>query len=307
MIFGTSKFGTMTLMMTGFLIFALGSTSVSLGTESDGTRIQVLNTLEFKIKHQEDFLKVISGENKPSGSIVSTWASAYEEDAQSKQMFSKSTLAVYKYFDLEIDLEALDSAWETINSWVDDNQKYYQGILNYTGRSDEGGEGSLINWLSLNKNLRKNKNCNKNEVGGCLSGDEKTFLNQILSSLKQTPQFSGLTFRGLAMDQIRFDSHVVGAVQKDNAFVSSSLSYDVAKRFGAARGSYKTGILITKNKGGAAVSPLTFDFGGEGQEPRVAEYEVLYPPGTKFRVIYKVYDEKNEIYYVFQEQLAERN
>ncbi len=97
------------------------------------------------------------------------------------------------------------------------------------------------------------------------------------SALNQLPSHQGTVFRGAHLDPAVLDKYVKGEVIAEKAFLSTTLDESVAKNFGNAN----TLFVINAVKNGRDVSFLS-DY--------AAEKEVLFTPGTAFKVLSKDLD-----------------
>ncbi|MHB8876304.1 MAG: ADP-ribosyltransferase [Myxococcaceae bacterium] len=97
------------------------------------------------------------------------------------------------------------------------------------------------------------------------------------SALNQLPSHQGTVFRGANLDPSILDRYVEGKVIAEKAFMSTTVDQNVAKTFGNAN----TLFVINSVKNGRDVSMLS-DY--------VAEKEVLFSPGTAFKVLSKDVD-----------------
>lgn len=261
---------------------ANSSTRSTSSVESSQTYI---DSAEFPSKEQTLLLQAATGEVKLTVQQTLTLVAQYSQSANFQKFKDEYSFRLFKY--LNINPEEPDV-------WRKANPAIAKGITNYVGSSNESMADEGISWQSLNKKMRDRV---------ALDSEEQKFLDEILVALKHLPQVKGLVFRGQKMSAERFQSIPVGAVWEQPAFTSTSIDFTVAQSFGAGqRGFSRTGILIIKTKGGAPVSPLTFDEGFMGQPGRVGEYEVLLALGSQLFVTNKLEDASKNLYLVFAEE-----
>jgi len=110
------------------------------------------------------------------------------------------------------------------------------------------------------------------------------FMNQTLDKL---PAHKGVVYRGIKGES--FDDFEVGSVYSDKGFMSTTVEplgvtfKDIAEK-GALKPRRRT-VLVIQSESGKYIEPLTFvNFAGEN--------EVLFKPGTRFRIVDKDPDTK---------------
>ena len=106
--------------------------------------------------------------------------------------------------------------------------------------------------------------------GGTLSKDTNNIVTSIDSALEKSPKYEGTTFRKFQADQSIIDQLQAGKVFSDPAFVSTSKD---KPRF-IPKGTVALQIV---GKNGVDVSDISLH--------GAAEKEVLFPRGTKFKVV----------------------
>ena len=265
-------------------IFALAAVAVcTLYTNVAPATPTYLDTETIPHPAQTELLKAATGFAKPSAEETLALVESYSNSDQFAAIIERYTNDLFKI--LKIDPKKS-------KQWIAKNKELYQGIRNYVGDSGEGERDEIISWQSINGKLRSKEPMNDGE---------KKFYREILRSIELLPRVKGLVFRGVRMNKARYDGLIEGSVWHQAAFTSTSLSFAVAAGFGYGAPPDRTGVLIIKTKGGAPVSPLTFDGGFRGQPGRIFEREVLLTSGQDLIVRHKVEDTANNRYYIFLE------
>lgn len=245
-----------------------------------------LDTQNFPSEAQSKLLAAATGERPATGPELFAWMDAYESAPTFEKIIEAYEGGLYRK--LEIDPKQGER-------WKKKYPVLFKGIDNYVGSSDESMDDSGPSWMKINASLRA-----KEKLG---AADAK-FLKEILSSLERLPTAAGLVFRGQPMRAERFAAIPAKGLWPQPAFTSTTLSPEKARLFGSGQeGWSKRGVIILKTKGGAPVSPLTFDTGEQsGQPGRLYEREVLLTPGAKLYVHAKFFDASLDTYFVLAEE-----
>lgn len=103
------------------------------------------------------------------------------------------------------------------------------------------------------------------------------YAKSMASALQYMPKYAGSTYRGCPMPPGLADTYKVGAKFADPAFVSTTLSFDVAYNFSWPDWDSDdvSCMFIIKSKTGRNIAPFSI-FPGEA--------EILFPPGASFKV-----------------------
>lgn len=166
-----------------------------------------------------------------------------------------------------------NDAWKFLKikdffSWFNANSDVYRAIKDYIDPQDDDAPS----WQSVNQKLRR---------GGSLTTRDRKFIDDLLFAMDRLPSYHGLAWRGSMLRPSVFSEYKEGAVVKDPAFVSTSLSPETAMNFsgvvhqGSTRGRISVMYMIKVKLG----APITAVFNDNQQEK-----EILLRPGQSFIV-----------------------
>ena len=143
---------------------------------------------------------------------------------------------------------------------------------------------------------------NKELRDGILSEKTVEKTAYIKAALDQLPSHKGVVYRGNHSKVLEWHDFSVGSIFCDPAFLSTSLLESVCDYFSTQEGSAGNGVLfVIKCKGKSAGKYIS----RYAIEEHQGEEEVLFPPGTKFRITKVEKGKKVEICKVWMEEMED--
>lgn len=237
---------------------------------------ETLNTTSAKFPEYQFFQSAIANPSSVSfASLMEKYTSLSNQSSELANLYRNYSTRV-----LNIDPENLEA-------WLENkhNERLRRGVMYYI---DDPGNMDVPYWVVINSKLRS---------GEALTSDERQVKDAIVWSLERMPQISGVVFRGIKMRPDRYEAlkQLVGQEYTESGFTSTSISPDIARRFGKVfesdidKNRVET-LWIMKIKRGGAVSYFHYDFN------MFEELEALILPGSKYRVTGHFIDENRKEY-----------
>ncbi|SDU89449.1 ADP-ribosyltransferase domain-containing protein [Jiangella alkaliphila] len=121
--------------------------------------------------------------------------------------------------------------------------------------------------------------------------DLRRLVDDAVAGLAALPRFTGVVYRGTSLPAAQLPRWRPGVVVADSGFASASASASVAEAFRAGGNAFITIVGRT----GADIRALS-SFAHEA--------EVLFPPGTRFRVVGRSWDDRRECWSFLIEEVA---
>lgn len=119
----------------------------------------------------------------------------------------------------------------------------------------------------------------------------RRLVDDAAAGLAALPRFAGVAYRGTSLPAAQLPRWRPGVVVADRGFASASASASVAEAFRGGGNAF----LTIVGRGGADIRALS-SFAHEA--------EVLFPPGTRFRVVDRSWDDRRECWSFLLEEVA---